>query len=99
MLIYFLIILMEAQYSLPAQRLNQLPHQHTHTLAKIPASTLNDIMYTIDLMVVENELNGTHLKEILTLEGIEAKRASKWLGKFPGLIRPTLFDWEIRQTK
>jgi lipopolysaccharide transport system ATP-binding protein len=60
----------------------------------IPANTLNDIFYNIDLMVVENGKKGLiHLKQAISIEGIEGKRSGGWLGKFPGLIRPQYFNW------
>ena len=60
----------------------------------IPANTLNDVFYNIDLMVVDNEENALlHLKQIISIEGIEGKRSGGWLGKFPGLIRPIYFNW------
>jgi lipopolysaccharide transport system ATP-binding protein len=63
---------------------------------KIPACTLNDNLYLIDLMVVENRtIPTTMLREVLTIEGIEAKREGSWLGKYPGLIRPTTYPWNI----
>ena len=49
-------------------------------------------------MVVENgEKATTLLKDVLTIEGVEAKRTGAWLGKFPGLIRPGNFNWKINQ--
>lgn len=60
----------------------------------IPKSTLNDNIYSIDLMVVENgEKVTAQINDILIIEGVEAKRSGAWLGKFPGLIRPTYFNW------
>ena len=60
----------------------------------IPENTFNDIRYTIDLMVVKNGTVILHeLKDILLIEGIEKKRDSAWLGKFPGMIRPTYYPW------
>ncbi|MFV8339791.1 polysaccharide ABC transporter ATP-binding protein [Flavobacterium sp. LB3P21] len=60
----------------------------------IPKNTLNDILYSIDVMVVENGPVILHsLKEVLTIEGIEEKRDAAWLDKFPGLIRPQYFEW------
>ncbi len=34
-----------------------------------------------------------HLKDILSIEGIEEKREAGWLGKFPGMIRPLYYPW------
>ena len=60
----------------------------------IPAGTLNDICYSIDLMVVENGPKILHnLKQVISIEGIEGKRSGGWLAKFPGLIRPQYFNW------
>jgi lipopolysaccharide transport system ATP-binding protein len=64
----------------------------------IPGSSLNDNIYSIDLMVVENGEKATIiLKDVLTIEGVEAKRTGAWLGKFPGLIRPGNFNWKIKK--
>lgn len=61
----------------------------------VPANTLNDNTYLIDIMVVENrETPLLHIKDVMSIEGVESKRAGSWLGKFPGLIRPTTYHWE-----
>ena len=61
----------------------------------IPAGTLNDNVYSIDVMVVENgEKALLHIKEAISIEGMESKRSGSWLAKFPGLIRPTNYKWE-----
>lgn len=61
----------------------------------VPANTLNDIIYNIDLMIVEEGPKIVHhLKEIISIEGVEEKRIGAWLGKFPGLIRPLSFKWK-----
>lgn len=60
----------------------------------IPKDTLNDIFYSIDLMVVESGPKIIFdLKNILTIEGIEVRRDGAWLDKFPGLIRPQYYKW------
>ncbi|MFC5283218.1 ABC transporter ATP-binding protein [Pedobacter alpinus] len=60
----------------------------------IPANTLNDNIYSIDLMVVEDGKKSIiNLKETLTIEGIENIRQGAWLSKFPGLIRPLHYNW------
>ena len=60
----------------------------------VPANTLNDIFYNLDLMVVQNGPKILHhFKEFISIEGIEAKREGAWLGKFPGLIRPLYYTW------
>lgn len=61
----------------------------------IPAYTLNDNIYSIDLMVVRHGAKILHhLKEIVSVEGVEVKRDGSWLEKFPGLIRPQTFEWK-----
>ncbi len=60
----------------------------------IPANTLNDNVYNLDVMVVSDGEEALHdLKEIIAIEGIEEKREGTWLGKYPGLIRPTYYKW------
>lgn len=60
----------------------------------IPANTLNDNIYSIDLMVVENGAKAIHyLKDTVSIEGVERKREGAWLEKYPGLIRPMNFKW------
>lgn len=60
----------------------------------IPGGTLNDIIYTVDIMVVENMSKILlDLKNVLSIEGVEGKRTEGWLGKFPGFIRPQNFEW------
>ena len=64
----------------------------------IPANTLNDIIYVIDIMVVENGPKILHhLQNIVSIEGIEVKREGAWMGKFPGLLRPTNYAWSKRK--
>ncbi len=61
----------------------------------IPKNTLNDNVYVIDIMVVENaEKPILTIKEAITIEGVESKREGSWLGKFPGLVRPQYFTWK-----
>lgn len=66
----------------------------------IPSNLLNDIAYSLDIMVVRNENYAIHyLKSVLTIHGIENRRSINWLGKFPGLIRPQDFIWnKIKMT-
>jgi lipopolysaccharide transport system ATP-binding protein len=64
----------------------------------IPANTLNDIIYSIDIMVVENGPKILHhLQNIISIEGMEQKREGAWMGKFPGLLRPN-YKWAKRKT-
>lgn len=64
-------------------------------ICTIPKNTLNDNLYSIDVMVVENgPIVLHHIKEIINIEGVEIKRETSWLEKFPGMIRPQYFKWE-----
>jgi len=66
----------------------------------IPANTLNDNIYNIDLMVVESGPKVIHnLKSVISIEGIEDKREGAWLGKYPGMIRPQTFKWNKRNNE
>jgi lipopolysaccharide transport system ATP-binding protein len=61
----------------------------------IPKNTLNDIFYSLDLMVVENGPKILlDIKEVMIIEGIEGIREGAWLDKFPGMIRPQYFKWD-----
>lgn len=61
----------------------------------VPGRTLNDIIYSVDLMVVKNSNYIVHHQvSVLNIEGHEQKRELDWLGKFPGVIRPTNYKWE-----
>ena len=60
----------------------------------IPANTLNDVIYIIDLMVVENSVHLLTVPNALVIEGEESYRDGGWFGKFPGLIRPTFYKWQ-----
>jgi lipopolysaccharide transport system ATP-binding protein len=61
----------------------------------IPANMLNDNIYSIDIMVVENGEKGIlTIKDAIAIEGVESKRNGSWLGKYPGLIKPQFFDWQ-----
>ncbi|MCU0334655.1 MAG: polysaccharide ABC transporter ATP-binding protein [Chitinophagaceae bacterium] len=67
---------------------------------EIPANTLNDILYAVDVLVVKNgEEPVFSVKDVLTIEGVEPKRNGSWLGKFPGLIRPTTYNWKKERVK
>jgi lipopolysaccharide transport system ATP-binding protein len=66
----------------------------------VPANTLNDNIYHIDLMVVENGPKILHqLADIIMIEGVEEKRDGAWLGKFPGMLRPQTFKWNKTKIK
>ena len=60
----------------------------------IPANTLNDSIYNLNIMVVSNGEEIIHdMKEVISIEGIEQKREGSWMGKYPGLIRPQYYKW------
>ena len=64
----------------------------------IPANTLNDILYAIDIMVVENGPKILHnLQNILSIEGMEEKRDGAWMGRYPGLLRPMSYKWSKKK--
>jgi lipopolysaccharide transport system ATP-binding protein len=66
----------------------------------IPSNTLNDIIYTIDVMVVSKRTYVLHnLKDIASIEGVEEKREGSWMGKFPGFIRPGYYKWTKNKIK
>ena len=61
---------------------------------RIPANFFNDEMYTISIMAVSGSPL-MHLKNAMTIEGVEPPRQIGWMGKFPGLVRPE-FNWNIQ---
>lgn len=75
----------------PAEKLS--PGNHTYQ-CRIPASTLNNIRYSIEVMVVKDGPRILHhYKDIAFIDGIEQARSGAWMGEFPGLIRPQYFQW------
>ncbi|MES2559952.1 MAG: polysaccharide ABC transporter ATP-binding protein [Bacteroidota bacterium] len=75
----------------PAERME--PGAFTYQ-CKIPASTLNNIRYSIEIMVVKDGPKILHhYKDIAFIEGNEQARSGAWMGEFPGLIRPQYFPW------
>jgi lipopolysaccharide transport system ATP-binding protein len=61
----------------------------------IPANTLNDNMYTLDLMIVDQDANAVvEITDLISFELIERNREGVWMGKEPGLLRPTYFPWK-----
>jgi lipopolysaccharide transport system ATP-binding protein len=67
-------------------------------LCVVPAKTLNDIVYSLDLMVVQNGPRILHhFQNLISIEGVEEKRDGAWMGKFPGMIRPTNYKWTKRK--
>jgi lipopolysaccharide transport system ATP-binding protein len=63
---------------------------------QVPANTLNNVPYMIDLMVVEDGSRVVHnIQDVVKAEGVEQKREGAWMGKFPGMIRPLYYPWTI----
>ncbi|HRE41334.1 MAG TPA: ABC transporter ATP-binding protein [Ignavibacteria bacterium] len=58
----------------------------------IPENFLNDVVYYISVMFVNNANPILNFDNLLTIEGLEPPRVGSWLGKFPGLIKPK-FQW------
>jgi lipopolysaccharide transport system ATP-binding protein len=60
---------------------------------EIPANIMNDITYTFDIMLIKNQSQIIiDEKDVFSLEAIETiHRKGRWLGKFPGIIRPYFF--------
>lgn len=73
----------------------RIPFGKFKCICNVPASFLNDNIYIIDVMVVENGENTIlNIQNVLMIEGVEPRRDGSWLGKFPGEIRP-IFKWEV----
>ena len=45
-------------------------------------------------MIVNDSKVLLNQKDVLNIQGNEIKREGKWIGSFPGLIRPTYFNWQ-----
>jgi lipopolysaccharide transport system ATP-binding protein len=73
----------------------QVPLGKFTSICNVPPNFLNDNVYILDLMVVKNgEMQLLNLQDVILIEGIEPKRGTAWLDKFPGLIKPK-FQWEF----
>ena len=59
----------------------------------IPKDTLNDNIYKIGLMFVDNSRILYENMNLMNIEGVEKLRSGAWLEKFPGLVRPNYFNW------
>jgi lipopolysaccharide transport system ATP-binding protein len=63
----------------------------------IPANFLNDGMYAINLLVVQDTSRVVfNFKDALTFE-VEDVRESLWFGKWPGFVRPTFIPFHLEQ--
>lgn len=61
----------------------------------IPAHLLNDEVYTLRLLVVEDGRVLLDQREILSFKVEEGERTGPWHGKWLGVVRPSL-EWETR---
>jgi lipopolysaccharide transport system ATP-binding protein len=64
-------------------------------VCEFPPHFFNDNSYSISVMVVARETPLLTLEDVMRIEGIEPPRDSAWMGKFPGLLRPS-FNWEYK---
>lgn len=65
-----------------------------------PKDFLNDIVYNIDILVVEDSSKPIlSVKDAFMIEGNEVKRDSSWMGKYPGVIRPAFLETQTYQVK
>jgi lipopolysaccharide transport system ATP-binding protein len=60
----------------------------------IPANLLNDGLYSVRLLVVEDSRVLQAVDDSLVIEVHDLPREGGWLGKWPGMIRPR-FDWRF----
>lgn len=61
---------------------------------QMPDSFLNDDVYAVQLMIVENGSVLQSVNEALVFEVHDLPRTGAWLGKWPGVIRPVL-EWQF----
>ena len=67
----------------------------TWFVCMVPANLLNDVTYSILLMIVEDGTTVLQsVSEVLVIEVQDVPRNGTWLGKWPGVVRPR-FDWKI----
>jgi lipopolysaccharide transport system ATP-binding protein len=59
---------------------------------QVPKNFINDIHYGFDVMIIQNrsQIIYNHSNAI-TISGVEIEKRDGWLGKYPGLLRPTEF--------
>ncbi|HWB63226.1 MAG TPA: ABC transporter ATP-binding protein [Chitinophagales bacterium] len=69
-----------------------------HFTCIIPGNFLNDETYLVTIMVVNEAKAAYVFEEALKFEVNEVPRESGWLGKWPGLIRPT-FEWKVSKSE
>jgi lipopolysaccharide transport system ATP-binding protein len=72
----------------PLVKLNKGLHKG---VCKIPPNLLNDELYTISIMTVQNlETMLFNMEHIVSFEVVENREATGWHGKWPGYVRPQL---------
>jgi len=64
------------------------------SICHIPGNLLNDGIYHINMMVVEDSKGIFYLREGCNFEVKDIKRRGRWFGKWPGAVRPKL-KWTI----
>lgn len=61
----------------------------------IPGDFLNDDIYTIRLLLVQDSTVLLDLHDLVVFEVHDTERQSRWYGKWIGAVRPT-FKWDVR---
>lgn len=65
----------------------------------VPANFMNDGTYSINLMILDfsNDIQCIcRINEAALFEVVDIIRDSSWSGKWPGVVRPTCFTWEVQ---
>lgn len=66
----------------------------------IPGGLLNNIFYNIDVMLIENRQKSVlSVTNVIAIEPQEPPRTGNWLGKVPGIIRPTFIKTNTIKVK
>ena len=61
---------------------------------KIPGNLLNDGLYAVRQLIVEESTVVQAVDDALVLEIHDRQREGSWLGRWPGVIRPN-FEWHF----
>ena len=74
----------------------RLPAGLIRSVCRIPARLLNDSLYYVNWLIVENESQVLFRAEnVVSFEAHELERDINWHGKWPGLLRPAL-EWNTK---
>jgi lipopolysaccharide transport system ATP-binding protein len=65
-------------------------------ICNMPSSFLNDGVYSVQLMIVEESVAIQVVNEALVFEVHDLVRDGAWHGKWPGVVRPSL-EWKIQR--